>query len=197
MTKKKSTAVQTEMAIEVCTHKFGKGASSYSKETLGFRCARCKQIVDRPMTPKEKKELVKHLREEKTRSQHIHGPYWDFNKRFKEQSAPYAFKQQGFDLMQDVEKWAKKYPDRVFITSCDDTHFTSSMLVFITGDDPGGGYWGTNVVAISQCDGLPPKEFFLYPGHAQGVLDVLAALQKRVKKPTPSRWPFKESRFEV
>lgn len=203
MTKKREETRPKQREIEFpCRHKFKKGASGYTVSHLSFRCKLCAEMIERPITREETKILTVHKNEERKRTQFVNGPYWDFCKTFKTPGmspGTSAFTLQGFDLMEAVEKWADKWPDRVLITSCDDMSFTSSLMVFITGDEPNGGYWGTHCIVISQCDGQPPKEFFMYPGHSQGVLDVLNNIQKRHRRARGIRrpWPFKESKYEV
>ncbi len=104
----------------------------------------------------------------------LHKVWFDFCKRFKNEDK-YLFI--GYELMQKVEKWAKKYPKDVFISPCDDAVFASSLLVLIEHRTK-NEYMGTTVVVIPQCTGETPLEFFLYLTHRKQLIKILEKLGK-------------------
>lgn len=93
-----------------------------------------------------------------------------------------GWKYEGYELMERIGRWAKKYPKDVFVCGIDDTVFTSSDIVFILHRIK-RKLWGTSVVVITQCDNLPPKEFFMYPGHRAGIQMALAQMAKLKRMP--------------
>lgn len=104
-----------------------------------------------------------------------------FGKR-KYQTYRDGWKYTGYKLMRAVRKFAEKYPKNVEVLSIDDSAHASSDMVFIHhirkyGKDKGKN-WGTTVVVITQCDGQPPCEFFMYPGHQKQILKSLQNISK-------------------
>ena len=88
-----------------------------------------------------------------------------------------GWKYKGYEFMCAVEKWAKKYPE-VQIVGVDDNHHASSSLVLVPHfDKRRHDYWGTTVVYIPQCSGEDAIDFFLYPGHLEGLVEGFKALQ--------------------
>ena len=81
-------------------------------------------------------------------------------------------------IMDVIEEFATKYPDQVLISGCDDTYFSTSQLVLVT-HEARDAFMGTTVLLITQCDEQPPAQFFLYPGHADGMADALGIIQAR------------------
>ena len=99
--------------------------------------------------------------------------FWDENRNWKLDTD---------DLIEAIERWAKKQePGNVDFCSCDDSYHMSSDLVMIhhiwTDQEKKKNWWGTTVILITQ-DGQAPAEFFLYPGHAKGLIDCLSKLYK-------------------
>ena len=106
----------------------------------------------------------------------IHSIWYDFCLNFKNQDNKYILK--GYDLMQTVENWAKRYPEDIFIVNCDDALHTNSMLVFIEHSNK-ANYMGTTVVYIPQCTDEEAIEFFLYPENKKYLISVLKKLGKK------------------
>lgn len=110
-----------------------------------------------------------------------HSVWFDFlNKFFDNCSSHYQLespKYFGYQLINKVEKWAKKYPNDVQILYCDDSSFAGSIIVFIECKDK-EIYHGINVVCIPQCTGEKPLSMFFYKQHS----DLLEKLLKNVKK---------------
>lgn len=186
---KKSTKLD-----ESCKHAFGKPVGVCGLN-LCWRCSTCGERVERRMTADERRAWAAYRKQEGKDLKALHGPYSAFCKRFKGEGDTWQLS--GYEFMQAVEKWSIKYPDRVYCVPCDDTYFSNSLLVLITHEVPGRHWMGITVVAISQCDGLPPKEFFLYPNHAEFLMRALTSMQPRMKLLKDRKWPFVKSRYEA
>ena len=156
-------------------------------------------MPEQKMTPSE---LRKHKIEQsklRERSNQIHKIFWDFGRTFykfkkvevskelrqkyptmytsKYQDVRDGWKWKSYDLMQRIEKWAEKYPKDVQVCRIDDSFFASSSLVMIT-HRVGNKIFGTSIVVVTQCDGQPPCEFFVYPSHREGIQEALAKISK-------------------
>lgn len=85
------------------------------------------------------------------------------------------------DLESAADEFCEAHPDMVDIVGCDDSYFASSTILVVhhgTGDN----YMGASCIMISQCSGQPPAEWFMYPGHAfqmADVMDRVAGLKRR------------------
>jgi hypothetical protein len=140
--------------------------------TLGFRCSRCGENVAREATPGERKFYGPRVAWE--RRPNTHTVWHEFMKRFKtKDGSGYLWK--GYDFMGRVQKWARRYPKDVRITSIDDSYFAGSILVLVEHKTP-RSYMGTTVVVVPQCSGESPLEFFMYPGHRRELLKALRAI---------------------
>ena len=179
---------------KACAHVFGK-PNSVCGPNLGWRCAACGERVERPMTAAERRLWSAYRKQEAKDLKATHGPYHAFVKRFKDEDDNWRLA--GYEFMKASEKWAARYPERVCCVPCDDTYFSSSLLVLITHEVPGRHWMGVTVVVISQCDGLPPKEFFLYPNHAEFLMQALKTMKPRMKLRKDRKWPFGKSRYET
>jgi len=91
-----------------------------------------------------------------------------------------GWKFSGYEMMRQVEKFAKKHPE-VVICHCDDSYHAGSMVAFIPHRAK-EEYWGTTVVSIPQCTGEPPLEMFFYPGHALEIEKALHAFNQEYRK---------------
>jgi hypothetical protein len=126
------------------------------------------------------KEVVKYRKKQKemfVHSKNIHRVWHAFCRKFQKPDS-YDWKYEGYDFMERVEEYAKTHPE-IVITCCDDNHFASSDIVLIP-HDADGQWMGVTVLVISQF-GNPPVDFFLYPGHAQLLLDELFGMHKNKK----------------
>jgi hypothetical protein len=151
--------------------------------TLGFYCTRCKERVERKATPGERAFHAKWYRNPLDTAMStggVHKVWHEFQRKFKPVNAlgnhEWDDRVPAYDLMERIEKWAKKYPKDVFCLGVDDSHFASSLLVLIehrTEND----YMGTSAVVISQCSGAPPAEFFMYPGHRDALIAALVGIR--------------------
>jgi hypothetical protein len=96
-----------------------------------------------------------------------------------------AWKWTGWELMQEIEAFAKKHPD-IVISGVDDDSHSSSDIVFIPHRDK-HYCWGITVVYVPQsASGLSglatsPAVFFLYPGHLKALLATLNGLAKMIR----------------
>lgn len=146
-------------------------------ETLGSRpgivvesCA-CGEKRERTMTSAERR------REQRIQAEtdRMHRVYKEFRTEFRAEPGG-RWNWTGYELMERIEEWAKKHPRDVLVMGIDDGTFSSSTLAFILHRD-GGRLWGTSVVGVTQNDGQPPFEYFMYPGHAHVILLALRAME--------------------
>lgn len=164
-------------------HKLSSTSSIGKNLTLNFRC-KCGDERSRPAT---KLEQLIDRKEWKTTTD-IHRVWHAFQKKFMTEGG-FNFKTEGYALMVAVEQWAKRYPNDVQVTGCDDSYHSGSDLVLIEHKTE-NSYMGTTVVVIPQNGS--PCEFFLYPGHRkdlQHALQVIALASKSIKE--------REHRFAV
>lgn len=126
------------------------------------------------MTKKESKEWDHRNKEMFAVFRPFQKEFWDGNRNWKLDKN---------DLINAIEVWAdKQEPGNVDLCGCDDSYHMSSDLVMIhhiwtESKTKKKHWWGTTVILITQ-DGQPPAEFFLYPGHAKGLIDCLGILYK-------------------
>lgn len=93
-----------------------------------------------------------------------------------------------------ISNYAEKHPEEVICLGCDDTAHASSDLILVT-HEADEKFMGTTVLMFPQCDGRPPAEFFLYPGHLDALLEALQAIKKRTKE--KKKLEYKASREET
>lgn len=165
------------MKTENCCHTWD--LISYGSKEITLGCRLCLKRKTREPTEKELHTLY----EGKTFSKYmfgkkgepsVHDVWHDFRKRFMNDL---TFKYKGYELMQKVTRWAKKYPADVQIVGVDDNHFCGSDLVLIDSKTR-DTYMGTSVVYIPQCSGEDPIQFFLYPSHREALLAALTTIKK-------------------
>jgi hypothetical protein len=161
--------------------------------TKNIVCDICKKRWEVPLTADEKRLWRERIKQENSRSKDLHALYRAFQKAFYQdnQKGRVGWKYKGYELMKRIEEFAKKHPELVLL-SCDDSWYTSSMIVLIPHRiDIDIEYWGTTVVIVPQCTGEPPLEMFLYPGHAVELEKALHGLncEFRRKKKTKLYWP--------
>ena len=124
------------------------------------------------MTQDEIKEYRNKSKESAKRTKELHGTWHKFIKTFGGKG---EWKLKGYDFMYAVEKYAEKNPE-ITVVGCDDAHFASSSIVLVphkTGDY----YMGTTMLIIPQLVG-EIVEVFLYPGHADALIEALKTLPK-------------------
>jgi hypothetical protein len=112
------------------------------------------------------------------RADNMHFVWHEFAKKFMKDRGGYRW--QGYDLMQRIERWSKKYPDQVTICRVDDDMFMGADLVLI-GSCSTHQWMGINVVYVTQGSG-EPSHFFLYPQHVAGLLHALQLSQVKAKR---------------
>lgn len=172
--------------------------SSYSGDgtkwplTLSYVCQNCGIQWDSVATKREAASLRKYDDFHERRCISIHRLYHKFRDRFMREVPTEKVKRGKKTLQLYDEKW--KYDgwemmkrvrrlegrpgwEGLHVLSCDDTYHASSSIVLIEHRD-GRYYWGTTVLVVTQCDGQPLKEFFLYGSHLEALLPVLLRIQK-------------------
>ena len=87
-----------------------------------------------------------------------------------------GFKWSGYELMERLERFAKRNPGVVAL-GCDD-HYHASSTVCIIPHRSRTKYWGSTVVIAPQLGIFPATEFFLYPGHAAELARALGSTLK-------------------
>lgn len=141
---------------------------------VGERC-KCGAERERPATKAEKGEFKLVW----ARGKAIHALWHCVSKRFKK--GPKEWKEQGWDLIENLEAFAAKHPE-IRMARVDDSSFSNSELVFVPhsydSKKLGCAYMGTTAVFVSQCAGDPPVEFFMYPGHLRNVIKTLQDIEK-------------------
>lgn len=160
-----------------CKHKWSK--SGVNSKTTSEVCTLCKEGRDRPATKEEAKEAKKKFKELMVEAKALHRVWHDFCKRFiPDQKWKYI----GYDLMVKVNRWARKYPQDVKITRCDDNVHAGSDIVYINHRVDNKKWFGTTVVVIPQCTGEEPMRFFLYPQHHKEMVKALSVIGQTAGK---------------
>lgn len=172
-------------------HKFERiGYRGYDFIMLSCKCGEC---AERKATKAETRKIRREVKEQEEESKRQNKIPHEFDRLFKSYKDGHSFKvgdrtvtpkvedgwrYKGHDFMARVRNWAKKYPKDVLICGIDDNYFASSIIVFILHRPSPKKLWGTTAIVITQCDGIPPKEFFMYPGHRNGIQEALAQMAK-------------------
>jgi len=125
-----------------------------------------------------KKHRLKHMSKKEMKahgkqSDGMHRVWHIFNKEIRPNG---KWMYIGSDLEDKVEEFAKRFPNDVFVSYCDDTTFCSSTIALFE-HKCATKYMGTSMLLIPQHDG-EPSEVFLYPGHQLGLIRSLQALGK-------------------
>lgn len=174
---------------------------------IGFRCTakKCDYKVELPASAPERRFLQAEHDEMLRSASAIHEVSHAFDRKFQKvvkagkpfklrglkkplQPTKVLWRWKGYELMCRIEKYAEKHPELEVVT-VDDDHFASSLLVLLPHHDKKtGSYFGTSVIYVPQCTGEDPIRFFLYPGHAHGLLGALGKLRKTYKG-VVKRWP--------
>lgn len=154
-------------------------------------CKTCEKRWDVPLTAEEKRLWLERMKQETQQMRDMNTLYGAFQEAFYQynQGEHDGWKYSGNELMERVEKFAKKHPE-VMILSCDDSGNTGSMIVLIPHRTM-SIYWGTTMVIIPQIFG-EPLEMFLYPGHALGMEKALHVLNREARQKSKIKklyWP--------
>lgn len=134
------------------------------KMVMTERCRLCRKERTRPATEEEQ------TAGRKSWDTKIHDVSHAFRKKLGDNV--------GYDAMKIADKFAAKHPDVVRVAHVDDNHFSSSSLVLVAHEDPEDHFMGTSATYIAQCSGETPIEFFLYPGHVEGLIRALQHFKK-------------------
>ncbi|MBI4142498.1 hypothetical protein HY480_01325 [Candidatus Uhrbacteria bacterium] len=139
------------------------------------RC-RCEWEQRRKANAAEAAVLRQQWRDHEQRMRELYRPHHEFDRRFRMNDRK-DWRYSGHDLMKRVERWAKRYPNRVTLLSCDDSHHSSSMLCVIERSTE-RDWMGLDVFVIPQHGGTP-QEFFLYPNNADAFEAMLRASRRK------------------
>ena len=144
---------------------------SYSRGDLQYHCNGCGGSASRETTDDEKRlwDIWQSIQSKEI--DELHHPWHQFIKTFRSNN---EWKYSGWEAMQKMERFMKRFPQVVEV-GVDDDYFASSSLYFIPHSTK-TDYMGTSVVYIPQCTGEDPIAFFLYEGHAKNLADVLKTL---------------------
>lgn len=158
---------------------------SYGTGHIGEFCAvrGCSARREREPTKIEAAYIKKQMRTmwSPKPEDNVHLVWHDFTKRFLgTKKDPYAFKDSGYALMKKLDKWAARFPNDVHNLGCDDGAHMGSTLLLI--EHKARHHWmGVTVVVVPQ-NGDGPVQFFLYPGHVDGLMAALRIVQKRTRE---------------
>jgi len=176
----------------------GKSTPDQKRPNIGMRCTKCNFRVENEMSPPEFAEWKQRQKLHNSKEMNVHLLWHDFTKRFMLGQDTFNIEKYGdkAGFGDAVCKWAEKHPE-VIVTGCDDSYFSSSDIILIPHQSiglkkpvmlcheeiPAGPYFmGTSVVIIPQCDNQQPFQFFLYPGHTEGLLRSLLKVKTEYKK---------------
>ncbi len=102
----------------------------------------------------------------------IHKVNWAFNKEFR---TGRRWNWTGPELMDRIERWARRHPRDVIVVDVSDRTFARSILVFILHRD-GRHLWGVTVLGVTP--GEEPFELFLYPDQAAALRTAFQSMKK-------------------
>lgn len=154
------------------SHKHRFTVSGWCGSVVYFQC-RCGDVREREMDREELSKFAVENNWHPKPADDIHSVMRAFNRQFLKPDGSWKF--DGYNLMQRVERWVKRYKGDARIVSCDDDSFMCSDLVLIehrTADS----YMGTTVIFLHQ-DGSP-AHFFLYPDHRKALLKALLQIER-------------------
>lgn len=158
-------------------HKFK--LASLSVQELFFYCS-CGKTFRRETTKHEKKLLTTKYDRFKgigKKATDAHYVWHKFSKEFYAEKLGWERDR----LLDNAEKWARKYPEHIRVVHVDDSMYSSSILILIehkTKEE----YHGTTVMFVPQCGGEAPAVMFLYPEHC---LHLMAALKEIKRQAMP------------
>lgn len=152
-------------------HSFKPAWRSQLKKSFSCKCG---EKYERDTTKSEQQKAARDYKKRVALSDKANKVWREFVKKFRDGG---AWNWEGAELQSRVEQWAEKYPDDVMVHGIDDSHFCSSDIVFVLHRVK-KRLWGTTCVVITQCDGQPPCEFFMYPGHRFGIQNALVKMSK-------------------
>lgn len=158
---------------------------------IGERCA-CEQQRERNTTKAEAKELVQRAALQEKRGVQINKVWRKIEKAGKRSNGSWGLETDALEGV--VNRFEGDAKNGILSARVDDTMFCGADFKFIPHkmDDPklGKEYWGTTVLYFGGCDGSF-LEFFMYPGHVEGMLEVLTQIkaeQDRLNKEKEAAW---------
>ena len=195
----KLRAVSCERCKKRCRY-----AHSRGDKFVVFRCAdkKCDYSVELTTSHGERRFLKAEFEEMLRGSSAIHEVSHAFDMKFQKTvkvGKPFKFcgkkvqpkkavwRWKGYALMKRIEKYVEQHPE-ILVVGVDDDYFAGSSLVLVPHNDKKTGeYFGTSVIYVPQCTGEDPIRFFLYPGHARGLLEAFRTLGKTYRG-VAKRW---------
>ncbi len=154
-----------------------------------FRC-RCGETQRRPATPQEAKWLKQDNKEMYQRISKIHAISHSFQRKFLKDM---KFVCEGYKLICLIEKWSRKHPT---VRQCTvDCNSHAGATLFFIPHETEDEYWGTSVIYVPQFD--PPAQFFLYPGHLDGLLEVLKGIKSQTFKKNGRKTEFSSRKTKI
>ena len=163
-----------------CKHSFKTVGTNPS--VLRLRCEKCQASTERATTRAERAEINRKNRESERKIASIHAVFHKFQRRFSDNSLT-GYRWSGYELMRRVDKYIDKNPE-ILSVGVDDSYHSGSSVYLIPHESE-KEYWGTTALYVPQCSGEAPIEFFMYPGHLDGMLAALKALKKRQDRGSP------------
>lgn len=81
----------------------------------------------------------------------------------------------GYEVINRVERYVKRYCPKIKIVNCDDELHASSIILLIPHPK-----FGVTVMFIPQCTGIQ-NQFFLYPQHLDSLVSALNEFKDVIK----------------
>jgi uncharacterized protein YlaI len=144
-----------------------------------YRCKKCGDRMERPMTTEEKRKYGALDRASWREGNRLHKVWYKFQKEFFDWDK-YQWKYGGYEFMQRVRAYANRNKS-IVITRCDDDAHAGAMLVLIPHRNA-TRYMGTTVLFVNQFNDAQPVQFFLYPEHETALRKGLTEAKKKTWK---------------
>lgn len=156
-------------------HKHEWVVKSYCGGMTDYACAECGAAKTSQTTKKQAQELERNDK----RIEQTHALYHLLLAKYFDESTN-KWKKKGWEFIQIMEKWAKKYPKDIFNAGVDDNYHAGSDIFFIRHGTK-RSHMGYTALYIPQCTGEDPIAFFLYPGDHENLIKVLTKIWKAGK----------------
>ena len=163
------------MANETTNHVHRYEPLSYNSVGLTARCRDCGELVEVPVDQEYGKLCRAHWREAQRNVRATHKTWHAFCAKFMDENQD-KFICTGWDLIQQVERWAKRRKTVQLVWVDDDFHMNSLLVLVEHGTT--NDWMGLSAVMIPQI-GTEPVKFFLYPNQANALYCALTAKRYR------------------